>query len=131
MDHTHTEITRADDLWAEAARLDEQAAKARERAQAAVAGPTTIGELIDRYVMYLRDHKKRRSNTVQTTGHQLRGLLGPVKDMPSQALTARRAAALYKERAAKVAAATHHGNLRQARTLWRWAAKQRLVRPEI
>lgn len=90
----YTELTRADDLWAEAARLEEQAAIVRAKAEAASSKPTTVGDLIDQYVqyvMYLRDHKQRKPDTVKTTRYQLNAILEPVRDMPARGLTRSRA----------------------------------------
>lgn len=127
----YEELTSADTLWAQVARLEEELAIARARAEAAASGPTTIGELIDGYVMYLRDHKQRKPQTVTTTRNQLKAILGSVRDVPARGLTRARAESLYRERATQCAAATHHGDLRQARAMWRWAAKKRLVRPNV
>ena len=127
----YLELSHADHLWAEVARLEEELAIARAKAEAADSRPRTIGELIEDYVAYLRDHKQRTSSTLTSTRRSLNGLLRPVVDMPARALTEKRAAALYRARSAQVAAATHHGNLKRARSLWAWALKQKQVRLNV
>ncbi len=116
----------SDDGWERAAELEEQARRARAEAEAGGKEALTVTALIERFELHQRE-QGRKPGTVGTAGRKLRALLAPVLEQPARAITAARAAELYKARAAAVAPETHRGDLRQARSLWAWGAKAGLV----
>lgn len=87
----------------------------------------TVGGLVDRYLEWLRA-MDRKPGTVETARNKLQMILGPLMHLESASVTVHRARARYADLAAEAAAATHHIALGRARSLWKWAIRQGLVR---
>jgi integrase len=115
-----------EDWFHRAAQLYAEADKALAQAQALEGGKRTVSAAMDAYEHYLRFDKQNKESSIETTLYRFRALLaGELREIPIIAFTKRRAAEAYRARVdAGVSAATHRGELRAARTLWRWLIKR-------
>lgn len=95
----------------------------------------TLGETVDMYLEHLKQYGGGRgpvkTESAQTTGYQLRGLLALgckvgdfyEHDRPLNRLTEYQAHRLYGERIDKVSAATHHQELVKAGAMFDWVVE--------
>jgi integrase len=103
--------------------LNAQAEVAEYKASAEL----TIGELCDRYVAHLAS-EGRKELTRRSTLIKLKMLLGPLWDLQPDLHVARAKERYVDLAATGCAAASHQKALKQARTLWKWALGEKIVR---
>ena len=111
-----------------AACLFAEAEAALTEARAVEGKQKTVSEAIEHYELYLRDTRGLRAASVITAIYRVRGLLRPLVSVNVARVTSTAAAEAYKERAdAGVSPATHRGELKEVRRLWRWLVTKRWV----
>ena len=97
--------------------------------------PLSVDEAIDRYAEYLKQ-KGNKPDSYEGTPARLRRFFGPVLGQPLVAMTRHRCETLYRELTTKpsprtgrpLAVDSHRAYLAEARSLARWAVKNRLLR---
>lgn len=85
----------------------------------------TVNRAVDLYLEQLAN-RGRRDSTIETLRHRLKAILQLVErgDLQVRKLTPAVARGYYAARAAKVAPATHHNELRACRTFAGWCVRQ-------
>ncbi len=127
-DQVEADIERSDAQY-RAAKLYAEAEAALAEAQAVEGQKRTVSEAVDLYELYLREERGLRHETVATAVHRVNGLLEPLMSMNVARVTLRAAKDAYRARVASgKSAATHRGELKEVRRMWRalmeehWAA---------
>jgi integrase len=115
--------------WAPSGR-DE--AEARDNAEIYAKGlqarvDLTVGGVLARYLDWLRA-MDRKALTLTSARNHLVKILEPLLGVEAARITTQRARARYMELAAEAAAATHQIALGRARSMWKWALRQGLVK---
>ena len=113
-----------------------EALKLKKQFEKEIAGPPvrTVGELIDSFLAERMRAGDWRPISERSTRDSLNSFFGSVRDLDIGQLTARRAAALYRDATETptrfgrpAAASTHRSQLKLAKRLFRWATKRGLV----
>lgn len=123
--------------WTPLGRTPEEAERTAQRAIEKIMSlrPLSVDDAIDRYAEYLKT-KGNKPASYEGTPARLRRFFAPMLAQPLIALTAHRCEVLYRDLTSKpsprtgrpLAVDSHRAYLAEARSLARWAVKNRLLR---